>query len=85
MTLDEISALLDAKLDPLTKEVQEIKRHLFGNGQAGLRERIGLLESECKRRGEATNAIRALRLAVFVAVIGGLFGIASALLRVLAG
>ena len=84
MTLDEISALLDAKLGPLADEVHEIKRHLFGNGSTGLRERIGLIEAECKRRGEAMNAVRSLRVAVFLAVLGGLFGIASALLRVLA-
>jgi hypothetical protein len=70
MTLDEVATLLDSKLAPVAQEVSDIKRHLFGNGSAGLRERIGQIESECRRRGEASRESRSNNWAFRIAAGG---------------
>ena len=53
MTHDELSLLLDAKLDPLKADIADIKSRVYGNGKEGYSSRLSVLERECRQRGEA--------------------------------
>ena len=46
MDLNELSTLLDGKLDPIRASVTRIEAQLFGNGRQGLCERVAVLERD---------------------------------------
>jgi hypothetical protein len=70
MTIDEVSTLLDSKLGPMARDVADVKRHLFGNGNRGLSERISLLEQTCAARGQERERHGRTRWEFIIAVIG---------------